>query len=245
MKLKTLVATMALTCASGVALAQDYNFEVGVNYTDVDYDAGGNDDFFGVYGEYHFQEVRPGNNPLAEAAFINRSSHAYVIGNNDLDVVTAGVEFYIPDTIFYGAAEIKREDYDGQSTENDWGVRLGLTPITGLRVWTVYYDEPGYDANIHAKYVVPLGGGNFVNAEGSYSDFDNGDQLRVAGDFYFDRTFSIGAGYFDNDYDDSTYDNDGFLLRTRKFFTPEISGELEYAKGDYADQIMVGASFRF
>ena len=45
MKLKTLVATMALTCASGVALAQDYNFEVGVNYTDVDYDAGGNDDF--------------------------------------------------------------------------------------------------------------------------------------------------------------------------------------------------------
>ena len=63
MKLKTLVATMALTCASSVALAQNYNFEVGVNYTDVDYDAGGNDDFFGVYGEYNFQEVLPGNNP--------------------------------------------------------------------------------------------------------------------------------------------------------------------------------------
>ncbi|ARU29497.1 putative porin [Cellvibrio sp. PSBB006] len=239
MKLKTLVATMALTCASSVALAQNYNFEVGVNYTDVDYDAGGNDDFFGVYGEYHFQEVRPGNNPLAEAAFINRSSNAYVIGNNDLDVVTAGVEFYIPDTIFYGAAEIKREDYDGSSTENDWGVRLGLTPITGLLVWTEYYDEPGYDANIHAKYVVPLGGGNFVNVEGGYADYDENDVFDVAADFYFDRTFSVGAGYVDYDYDD------GFLLRTRKFFTPEISAELAYTKFDIADTITIGASFRF
>lgn len=239
MKLKTLVATMALTCASSVALAQNYNFEVGVNYTDIDRDVGGSDDAFGVYGKYYFQEVRPGNNPLAEAAFINRSSNAYVNGRDDLDVVNAGVEFYIPDTIFYGAAEIQRQDYDGQSTENDWGVRLGLTPLAGLRVWTEYWDEPGYDANIHAKYVVPLGGGNFVNVEGGYSDYDANDVFYVAGDFYFDRTFSAGAGYTDNDYED------GFMLRARKFFTPEISGQLEFTKWDSADVITVGASFRF
>lgn len=239
MKLKTLVATMALTCASSVALAQNYNFEVGVNYTDIDRDVGGSDDSFGVYGKYYFQEVRPGNNPLAEAAFINRSSNAYVVGGDDLDVVTAGVEFYVPDTIFYGAAEIRREDYDGQSTENDWGVRLGLTPLAGLLVWTQYYDEPGYDANIHAKYVMPLGGGNFLNVEGGYTDGDNNDVFEIAGDFYFDRTFSVGAGYTDNDYDD------GFMLRTRKFFTPEISGELEFTKWDSDDVITIGASFRF
>lgn len=239
MKLKTLVATMALTCASSVALAQNYNFEVGVSYTDVDHDAGGSDDYFGVYGRYYFQEVRPGNNPLAEAAFINRASNAYVIGNNDLDVVNAGVEFYLPDTIFYGAAEIQRQDYDGQSTENDWGVRLGVTPLAGLRVWTVYWDEPGYDANIHAKYVVPLGGGNFLNVEGGYSDYDAHDEFYLAGDFYFDRTFSVGAGFKDHDYDD------GFMLRARKFFTPEISGQLEFTKWDNADVISVGASFRF
>lgn len=239
MKLKTLVATMALTCASSVALAQNYNFEVGVNYTDVDWDNGGSEDYIGVFGEYHFQEVRVGNNPLAEADFITRSSNAYVRGQNDLDRIIGGVEFYIPDTIFYGAAEIVRDDPDGGETNNDWGVRAGLTPIAGLLVWTQYYDEPGYDANIHAKYVMPLGGGNFLNIEGGYTDADEDNVVYANADFYFDQTFSVGAGYTDFG------DDDEFRLNTRKFFTSTISGELAYAKGDYYDAISIEGVFRF
>ena len=118
-------------------------------------------------------------------------------------------------------------------------MRLGLTPITGLLVWTEYYDEPGYDANIHAKYVVPLGGGNFVNVEGGYADADVDNELYAAADFYFDPTFSVGARY------DDEGDIDAFTLRTRKFFTTTISGQFMYTKYDDIDAIRVESSFRF
>lgn len=239
MKIKTLAAALAFTCASGIAVAQDYQFEVGVNYVNVDFDNAGSDDSFGVYGEYHFQPVRVGSNPLAEAAFINRSSHVRVTASEDFDALHGAVDFYIPDTIFFVGADVVRTDYDGADTENDWGVRFGLTPITGLLVWTEYMDEAGYDFNLNAKYVLPLGGGNFLNLEGGYADYDNNDVLNVGADFYFDQTFSVGAGYTDNDYDD------GFELRARKFFTPEISGQVAYTKWDNYDAVTVGASFRF
>lgn len=237
MKLKALAAATALTLVSGAALAQDYQFEVGGSYTNTDPDAGNSDGSVGAYGEYYFQPVRVGQNPLREAAFINRASNVFVNGSDDLDVIEGGVEFYIPDTIFYAAAEIVRTDYD--ETNNDWGVRLGVTPITGLLLWTEYFDEPGYDANINAKYVMPLGGGTFLNMEGGYADHDETNEYSAYADYYFDQTFSVGAGYFDNDYED------GFTLRTEKFFTPEISGQLSYTSADSYDSITVGASFRF
>ena len=239
MKIKTLAAALAFTCASGIAVAQDYQFEVGANFTNTDIDNGGSDDSFGAYGEYHFQPVRVGSNPLAEAAFINRSSHVRVAASEDFDVVHGAVDFYIPDTIFFVGGDVVRTDRDGQNTNNDWGVRFGLAPITGLLVWTEYMDEPGYDFNLNAKYVLPLGGGNFLNLEGGYADQDNNDVLSVAADFYFDQTFSVGAGYTDYDWDDA------FELRARKFFTPEISGQVAFIKRDNFDTLTVGASFRF
>lgn len=241
MKLKTLVTAVALTSVSGLALAQDYRFEVGADYSDTDYDgAAGSDDSFGAYGKYYFQPVRPTTkSPLAEMAFVNRSSNAYVIGESDLDVVTGGVEFYIPDTIFYVNGKIRRTDHDGEETNNDWGVDLGVTPIEGMLIWTEYFDEDGYDANIHAKYVMPMSGGNFLNIEGGYIDADEDNTAYVAADFYFDQTFSVGAGYADVAGDDQ------FSLRTRKFFTTEFSADLSYTKSDYADIIAIGASYRF
>lgn len=239
MKIKTLAAALAFTCASGIAVAQDYQFEVGANFTNTDIDNGGSDDSFGAYGQYHFQPVRVGSNPLAEAAFINRSSHVELRASNDFDALHGSVDFYIPDTIFFVGADVVRTDYDGADTENDWGARFGLTPITGLLVWTEYMDEVGYDFNVNAKYVLPLGGGNFLNLEGGYADYDHNDVLSVAADFYFDQTFSIGAGYTDYDWDDA------FQLRARKFFTPEISGQIAFTKRDDFDTLTVGASFRF
>lgn len=241
MKHTILAATIALTCASSIALAQDYSFEVGANYTNVDPDEGRSSDYIGAYGEYHFQPVRVGNNPLAEAAFINRSSNVYVFGYEDLDVLHAGVDFYIPDTIFYVGAEFSRTDRDGQDNNNDVGVRLGLTPVTGLQIWTQYWDEPGYDANLHAKYVMPLGGGTFLNLDGSYTDGDENDTLTAGADFYFDQTFSVGVAFADDD----AWVEDAYTVRSRKFFNDQISGELALTKSEYYDQITVGASFRF
>jgi len=237
MKLKHLIAA-GLLCGSSFALAQNYQFEVGGGLTHVDPDNGKSDTQVGAYGRYHFTRVQTAQRPLAEAAFLARSSNAYVRGYDDLDVIQGGAEFYIPDTIFYVAAEVTRTDYPGQRRNNDWGVRLGVTPIEGLLLWTGYYDEPGYDLNLHGKYVLDLGHNNAVNVEAGFTDTDDDNHIYLIGDFYFDRTFSAGVGYIDNG-------DDGFLIRTRKFFTESISVEASYTKSDYLDQFSVGASFRF
>lgn len=238
MKGKILATTMMLLMGSGAAVAQHYQIEAGASLTHYSPKEGRSDKTVGIYGEYHFDRVQITNRPLAEAAFLQRSSNVYVRSYQDLDVIHAGVDFYIPDTIFYVAGELQRTDIDGYRN-NDWGVRLGVTPLAGLLVWTSYYDEPGYDLNIHTKYVHDLGYNNSVNVEAGYIDADSGSNLYLFGDFYFNRTFSVGAGY--SDY----YDNDAFTVRTRKFFTTEISGEAAFTKADDGKVFTVGGSMRF
>jgi hypothetical protein len=239
MKTKILAASILLACSSAVIHAQSYQIEGGLSINEYDPDFGRNDTSIGAYGEYHFKRVQTANRPLAEAAFLQKSSNAYVRGYRDLDVIYAGAEFYIPDTMFYIAGEIQRVDVPGSGRNNDWGVRLGLTPIAGLLVWTSYYDEPGYDLNLHAKYVLDLGRNNAINVEAGYIDGDDNNAVYVFGDFYFDRTFSVGAGYSDE------YDDDAFTLRTRKFFTNSVSGELAYTAADDYDSFTIGGSMRF
>lgn len=239
MKIKTLAASMLLLCGSALVNAQSYQIEGGLGITDYDPDAGNSDTSLNAYGEYHFKRVQTANRPLAEAAFLQKSSNAYVRGARDLDVIYAGAEFYIPDTMFYVAGEIQRLDLPGDNRENDWGLRVGLTPIAGLLVWTGYYDEPGYDLNLHAKYVHDLGRNNAFNVEAGYTDLDTHNAIYLYGDFYFNRTFSVGAGYNDE------YDDGALTLRTRKFFTDAISGELAYVSADDYDSLSIGGSMRF
>lgn len=236
MKIKLIIAAMLAT--SSLAIAQPYQFEVGASLTHYDPDQGSSDKSLGASGEYHFEQVQTANRPLAEAAFLQRSSHVYARGSNDLDIIYTGVNFYIPNTLFYVAAELQRVDVNNYRN-NDWGVRFGLTPIDGLLLWTSYYDEPGYDLNIHAKYVLDLGYNNAVNLEAGYTDLDEDNHIYLFGDFYFNRTFSVGAGY--NDY----AGEDAFTLRTRKFFTDRISGEAAFTDADNGKSLTVGASIRF
>ncbi|WP_347332063.1 putative porin [Marinimicrobium locisalis] len=232
MKFKSLALATAFAFSSGFAAA-DYQSEIGANYTDVE----DGDGAFGMYGELHFSPVQTRNHPLAEAAFLERSSNVYVAGDNDFDVLTVGGELYVPDTIFYVGARVSRVDSGADDETTAYGT-LGLTPIDGLRV-TTEFNEDGYDANLSAKYVTSLGGGNFVNFEGTFADGDFDDYLSLGADFYFDRTFSVGAGY--TDY----YGNDQFTLRTEKFFNDEVSGNLSFTDTDYGNSFTIGAAIRF
>lgn len=239
MKKKIIATSLLALLGSGAALAQPYQIEAGASLSHVNPDHGGSDNQFGAYGIYHFNQVQTTNRPLAEAAFLQRSSNAYLRTQQDFDVIQAGAEFYIPDTIFYVAAELLRTDYDNSDHNNDWGVRVGVTPINGLLVYTQYYDEQGYDFNVHAKYVMDLGYNNALNIEAGYSDFDHHSAVYVFGDYYFNHSFSAGAGYSD------IHDNDAFTIRARNFFTPTIAGEASFTKGDNYDQFTIGASIRF
>lgn len=232
MKVKTLALATAMTLASGAAMANSYQGEIGANYTDVD----GGDGAFGIRGEFHLNPVQTRNHPLAEAAFLERSTNVYAEANNDFDQLTLGGELYIPDTMFYVGARVER--WDNGTSDTTAYATLGLTPIDGLRVTTEFSDD-GYDANIAAKYVVDLGAGNFANFEGEFRDGDFDDYLSLMADFYFDRTLSVGAGYTD------WYGVDEFTLRARNFFTREVSGEISFTDSDAGDRIMIGAAIRF
>ncbi len=235
MKFKSLALATAFTLTSGMAVANSYQSEVGANYTDVE----NGDGAFGIYGEFHFSPVQTRNHPLAEAAFLERSTNVYAAADNDFDALTVGGELYVPDTMFYVGGRVARVD-TANGDETTLFATLGLTPIDGLLV-TTEFSEDGYDANISAKYVTSLGGGNFVNLEGTYQDTDfNDDILSLAADFYFDRTWSVGAGYTD------FLGNDRFTLRTEKFFTNEISGNLAFTDADVGgDTVTIGAAIRF
>ncbi len=233
MKIKSLALATAMVFSSGLALADSYQAEIGADYTDVD----GGDGAFGIHGEFHFNPVQTRNHPLAEAAFLEQSSNVYAAADNDFDVLTVGGEMYVPDTMFYAGARVARTDFNG-SDDTTLYATLGLTPVDGLLVTTEFNDD-GYDANVQAKYVTALGGGNYVNLEGEYRDSDFDDYLSLGADFYFTRTLSVGAAFADR------FGTDEFTLRARNFFTDEVSGQVAFTDSDGNNRIMIGGAIRF
>ncbi len=249
MKLKSMnVNVLAAVCAlivSGAAVADDYQVDLNALAAHTKYD--GLDDkvsLYGVGGAYYFNAVSTTNVPLAEAAFLGKSSNVYAgalrssLGGKNADGYVVGAEFYLPENFLYVDAAVTRTSAK-YFTDNDWHTSIGITPIDGLRLTTSYDHDEGYDANIAAKYVMAIGGENFINLEASLVDADAGLIKEIGGDFYFDTSLSVG-GAVSQQHSDNTY-----TVRTRKFFTEQISGELSYEDAPDSNTLMAGVSFRF
>lgn len=246
MKLKILVAACGLV-ASGMAGAESYQADVQVVAQRTDYDGIDSEQKeYAVIGQYFFNAVRTDNLPLAEAAYLGKSSNVFAgvdhipkqNGHGDAQVYTAGAEFFIPENFLYVEAGGLHVDGSGE-TYNNWFTTVGVTPLDGLLVTTTYNHDEGYDANIHAKYVTAIGD-QFVNLEAGITDGDKDTEYEIGGDFYFDRTFSVGVEYSDTDDFGESY-----TLRTTKFFAENISGTLAYTDSDEDNTTLLGVSFRF
>jgi hypothetical protein len=250
MKMKKLGGAIALALASSVAAA-DYRAEIGAAYTDID----GEVDILAVAGELHFSPVSTATHPLAEAAFLEKSSSVsltYAQSDTDYveaEAITGGLEFYIPQAMLYVAPFYVYSSYDAEEyaegSENDWGVTAGLAPFEGFRVTTTWSDEVDYELNFAIKQVVKLAGEQAINAEFAFtkaSDEDgfeeSDDIIQAALDYYIDHTFSIGIELANAE--DTSY---GF--RTQKFFTENFSALAAYYTADEADSWLIGASLRF
>ena len=152
MKLKALaVATFAL--GSSFALADSYRADVSAIYDDFD----GDIKTTALAGAFYFKDVDTTGKPLAEADFLQKASNFNVAAStsdfgasDNLDAVSAGVEFYVPDTIFYVAADVTNFSAGGDSDTN-WTATLGVTPIDGLLVTTQYDDDVDYKFNLQAN----------------------------------------------------------------------------------------------
>ncbi len=279
MKLKLLPAIIAAAgfVATPFALAATYQSEISAAYADIDT----NDDpeegyFVGLEGKYYFAPVDTKNHPLAEAAFIEKASNVYLNLSNyelkdtgdrlDIYQRSLGVDFYIPNTMFYlgaGVNEYKSKytwpvngnsdaGSDSSKWDSTWFVKAGIAPVTGLLVWTEFTEDINVsdEWNINGKYVIPLSGEQALNIEASYekSDISYADDIITgAVDYYLDRHLSLGAGFINTSFDSSS-DNESttdYFIRARNFFTDNVSMELSYTDGDYESSLMLGGTVRF
>lgn len=238
--LKKLALTTALIASFGTAHA--YQGEIGGTIAVVDPDHGDTATGFGVDGIYYFNPVQVKNNPLNEAAFLNRSSNLNgAVSYIDYDIyeVTAfnvGLEYFVPNSDFYINGNIGQTKHEMDDVEDldttIYSAELGYLPVPGLlvAVGLFGYDNDygdDVDPTLRAKYVTQVGTYD-MNFEGGAS-FGDIDAYNLAADLYLDKTLSVGLGFSDTDEEDA----DVFTIRAKKFFTQQISLE---GSVDFADE---------
>lgn len=195
-------------------------------------------------GRYFFAPVTVGNQPHAEAWFLNRNSNAalkltYTDVDNVGDSTTIGADFnyFVPATQFYvGGKLAKNTESD---TPTNYGLAVGFLPMNGLLLklgvqgnTSTDTVDSASDPFLGAKYVSRLASGNYYNLEAELG-LGDAKPLKIGGDYYVDNTFGIGAAYSDNL--DSNYNGEGtFEVRAKKFISPmmAIGGKITTTDGD-------------
>lgn len=243
MKVERLSAAVLLSMSASIALADTYQLEVGGAFWGTEYGRG-----LAFAGEGHFSPVNTSGHPLAEAAFLERSSNIFfahqLFEDDDYgrdEVTSLELEYYVPHSLFYIGAGYQEFSYeDGWYEGNDWNVTLGLTPADGLLLTTTYENEEGYNLNLGARYFTALNHGTGLGLRAEYWSFDWDDRIHLEADYYLDSTLSFGV----------IVEKFGYTrigAQAQKFFNPAFSGWARYVFGD-SDSINswdLGLSFRF
>lgn len=246
MKFKLLFAALSVA-VSGFTIADTYQAEAGANASRWETD-GFNSSLnnYEANGKYYFNLVKTDNLPLAEAAYLGKNSNAFLAASRSYGhgvfaggkAYSGGVEVYIPENFLYIKVEGIHERYEGDSDTSAL-TTIGLTPFDGLRVTTSWNSDESYHANLDAKYVTDLGNGQYINVEATLADTDFGTYKAIGGDYYFDNTFSVGAEVGDDEA------GTNYLVRTRKFFTEQFSGDLAYVDNYFGNTVALGVNYRF
>jgi len=225
------------------ANADEYRAQLDLTYDRLDFDRPlvPDGDALGVAATYFFSPVVTDDRPLAEAAFLGRSSFVGAgavrseLGDEKIDIFGAGIGYYLPNTIFYGELNYTYSHDFGGDQDRVSGA-LGLAPIDGLLV-TTRFDEDGWDPNASAKYVGKLPNAHWYAATIDLAEFDDDLVWAAFFDYYFDPTFSAGLGLAEN----------VTTLRAEKFFTPSFSVGARFDLGNDQGSNAYGAqiSWRF
>jgi hypothetical protein len=235
-------AAAAFVFAATSATADDYRAEVRLTGQHINPDNTADDiDVFGATGTYYLEPVNTDGLPLAEAAFLNRSSYASasvirVDAGDNLTVLNANFGYYVPNTIFFGRLGYSHVDF-GPGNERTFDGTFGVTPFDGLLL-TTDFDEDGWDPNIAAKYVGKLANDHYYAVTASAVDPDGGDTaVGVDFDYFLDLTFKVGGGFTSGD--------DRFTIRAEKFFTPSFAVGGSLFTGDNANGLGATVAWRF
>jgi hypothetical protein len=241
----TLTACALAAALPMAAQADDFRAQVDLAYRHFDFDQplNPNGDALGAAGTYYFSPVATDGRPLAEAAFLGRSSFVRAdavrseLGDEKIDIFGAAIGYYLPNTIFYGQLNYTYADDFGGDQDRVSGA-LGVAPIDGLLV-TTRFDEDGWDPNATAKYVGKLPNSHWYAASVALAEDEVEDDLAWAAsfDYFFDTTFSAGVGLAE----------DVTTFRAEKFFMPNFSVGAHFDLGNDQGANAYGAkvSWRF
>ena len=259
---KLAIASALLSALAITGTAHAYQAEVGASAGYIDPDNGSSGSEFGVNGTYYFNPVQTRNAPLAEAAFLNRASnvnaHATFADRGDVDDNTygVGIEYFVPNSDFYVSGDVSRNNVEVDTpfgtVDNDttyYGAEVGYLPAPGFLVaagvkgWDNDEDD-GVDPTLRAKYVTTLSNGKDINLEAGAA-FGDLDEFNLAADYFIDKTFSVGADYYNND----VTDRNEVGINARKFFNQQVSLEGRVGFGEVDDNdynsFGVAAKYRF
>lgn len=232
-----------------------YQAEVGVSGSYIDYDDIDAAKSFEVDGTYYFSPIQVKNNPLNEAAFLNRASNmSSSLGyedNDDIEIthLHASLEYFVTTTDFYLSAGMNHLEVDstiGKGDATTYSAEVGYLPASGLLVaiGLIGISEDNADDEIdptlRAKYVTQVTGYD-MNFEAATS-FGDTDYYNVGADLYLDKTFSVGTSY-SSDLDHIS--DDEWSIRTKKFFNQQVSLEGSVAFGDDANTYGLRGAYRF
>lgn len=231
---------LGTTCFS--AYADDYQIEGGVSYEYISPDGGSNDSALAVGGTYYLDTVSP-KSVLNEAAFLGRNSNIYAqyitIDKANVDGSTVGVEWWFND--IYAAGNIN--DLDGFGTQT---FQLGYMTQQSTLFAFVYQtgDQPDDAFGVRGKYVGDLGN-RTVNLEGKYLTASGDSLLELQGNVYFSNELSAGLQISDPDTAGAETQS---VFSAKNFFTPLISGELDYVMNPFntkGDAFVIKGAMRF
>ena len=171
-------------------------------------------------------------------------------------MMMVSIQHFVPNMDFYVSGDVSRNnvEYDTPlgKVDNDttyYGAEVGYLAAPGFLVaagvkgWDNDEDD-GVDPTLRAKYVTTLSNGKDINLEAGAA-FGDLDEFNLAADYFIDKTFSVGADYYNND----VTDRNEVGINARKFFNQQVSlegrvGFGEVGNNDY-NSFGVAAKYRF
>lgn len=180
--------------------------------------------------------------------------------NADIHNFNAGFEYFNRTSGLYlnaglGRATLKAEVIDegatvseGEANQTNYHAEIGFMPknnllfAAGITGSKASGNEDNASATLRTKYVLGLNETQFLNLEAA-GEFGDTDQVNLNADFYFDQTWSVGAGYTLED--DGADDVDYFSIRTKKFFNPQVAIGAEVGFGDDLMTVGLEGTYRF
>lgn len=249
------LAVLTVGLAVVTPAVADYSFEVGGAYGQGEIDLGFDSfdtDTYGLYGSYFLEPVDTSKGPVAEAAFLDRASSITLAGSRteletnfgDVDLDSYGVDGR---WVFKGSGWLLELGYryDDFADEDVDTFTAGVGKYIAENT-TLILDYGNVDSDLGAgsdtwglevEHLIGLSkGGIKVEASYSYVDndnLDNADIWAVAGTYYFNKYFGIGASYELEDSDD--IEDDRWQFYADWFITKKVALSLVY--NDTSDDV--------